>query len=115
MRLIMILCISCLSITPIWAQQQQAGNTASTNTEETFQALIDKCDNIDALMLRARIRLQLSRTTEEAAEKAQEMLNNAFALCGEGRLDTAKNILEQALSLAEEGVTERFGADASLD
>ena len=96
------------------AQQQQAGNAASTNTEETFQALIDQCDDIDALMLRARIRLQIPRTTEDAAGKAQDMLDNAFAKCGAGELDLAKTMLEEALALAEAGTTDNFGTDASL-
>ena len=96
------------------AQQQQAGNEASTNTEETFQALIDQCDDIDALMLRARIRLQIPRTTEEAAANAQEMLDNAFAKCGAGELDEAKTMLQEALALAEAGATDNFGTDATV-
>ena len=99
--------------TPALAQQQQAGNEASTNTEETFQALIDQCDNIEALMLRARIRLQLPRTTEEAAEKAQKMLDDGFAQCGSGDLEGAKATLTEALAIAEAGATENFGTDAS--
>ncbi|MEM6462134.1 MAG: hypothetical protein AAF724_09485 [Pseudomonadota bacterium] len=95
------------------AQEQQAGNDASTNTEETFQALIDQCDDIDALMLRARIRLQIPHTTTDAASKAQEMLDSAFAQCGGGDLDAAKSMLEEALALAEAGTTENFGADGS--
>ena len=104
-----------LALTPALAlaQQQQAGNEASTNTEATFQALIDQCDDIDALMLRARIRLQLPRTTETAASEAQEMLDGAFAKCGAGDLDTAKIMLQDALKIAEAGTTENFGTDAS--
>lgn len=103
------------SLTPALAiaQQQQAGNEASTNTEATFQALIDQCDNIDALMLRARIRLQIPRTTDDAAGKAQEMLDNAFAKCGAGDLDGAKIMLQDALKIAEAGATESLGTDAS--
>lgn len=96
-----------------FAQQQQAGNEASTNTDETFQALIDQCDNVDALMLRARIRLQIPRTTEVAAKKAQEMMDQAFATCGGGDLDGAKTMLQEALELAEKGATENFGTDAA--
>ena len=95
------------------AQQQQAGNEARTNTEETFQAQIDQCDDIDALMLRARIRLQIPHTSEDVAGQAQGMLDNAFAKCGAGELDEAKNMLEEALALAETGVTDNFGTDAS--
>ena len=96
-----------------FAQQQQAGNEASTNTEETFQALIEQCDDIDALMLRARIRLQIPRATDEVAGQAQDMLDNAFARCGAGELDEAKTMLEEALALAESGVSDNFGTDAS--
>lgn len=92
------------------AQQQQAGNAASTDTEGTFQALVDACDDVDALMLRARIRLQLPRTTEQAAAKAQDMLEQGFATCGKGDLDGAKATLSEALAVAEAGVSEKFEA-----
>ena len=109
----MLALILTLIAAPAFAQQQQAGNEASTNTEETFQALIDQCDDTDALMLRARIRLQIPRTTPDAATKAQEMLDQAFATCGGGDLEGAKSMLEEALAIAEAGTTENFGTDAS--
>ncbi|MEO1687390.1 MAG: hypothetical protein AAFU61_05740 [Pseudomonadota bacterium] len=95
---------------PAPAQEQQAGNAASTDTEGTFQALIDKCDDVDALMLRARIRLQLPRTTEAAAETAQKMLDDGFAQCGGGDLDGAKATLSEALEIATAGSEEVFAA-----
>ncbi|MEM6680406.1 MAG: hypothetical protein AAF675_21275 [Pseudomonadota bacterium] len=104
------LLVLALLATPALAQQQQAGNEASTNTEETFQALIDQCDDTDALMLRARIRLQLPRTTPEAAEQAQTMLDEAFATCGGGDLEGAKAQLTEALEIASAGVDNTFGA-----
>ena len=97
------------------AQEQQAGNAASTDTEATFQALIDKCDDVDALMLRARIRLQLPRTTEEAAATAQQMLDEAFATCGGGDLDAAKTQLTEALKIAEAGATEVFATEQAAE
>jgi hypothetical protein len=99
---------------PAQAQEQQAGNAASTDTEGTFQALVDKCDDVDALMLRARIRLMIPRTTEASAVEAQKMLDKAFAVCGGGDLEKAKSMLNDALVLAEAGTTENFGTDASL-
>ena len=102
-----------LAAAPALAQEQQAGNAASTDTEGTFQALIEKCDDVDALMLRARIRLQLPRTTEEAAAQAQEMLDQGFATCGSGDLEGAKEMLTEALAVAEAGATDNFGTDAS--
>ncbi len=96
--------------TPALAQEQQAGNAASTDTEATFQALIDKCDDVDALMLRARIRLQLPHTTEEAAATAQKMLDDGFATCGGGDLDGARAMLTEALQIAEAGANITYGA-----
>lgn len=98
---------------PSFAQEQQAGNAASTDTDATFQALVDACDDVDALMLRARIRLQIPRTTEEAGQTAQKMLDEAFATCGGGDLEGAKVQLAAALEIAEAGATETFGTDAS--
>lgn len=95
------------------AQQQQAGNAASTDTEGTFQALIDACDDVDALMLRARIRLQLPRTTEEAAAEAESMLEQGFATCGGGDLEGAKKQLAEALAIAEAGAAEKFSAETA--
>ena len=98
---------------PTLAQDQQAGIAASTDTEGTFQALIDACDDVDALMLRARIRLQIPRTSEEAGAEAQTMLDEAFAQCGGGDIDGAKTKLEEALAVAEAGVDEVFATEAA--
>lgn len=96
-----------------FAQEQQAGNEASTNAEATFQQLIEKCDDIEALTLRARIRLQIPRATPETAAEAQKLLDEGLAQCGAGELQTAKATLEQALAVGQEGVTANFGQDAS--
>ena len=115
MNRIAILTIATLLAGPAIAQEQQAGNAASTNTDETFQALIDACDDTDALMLRARIRLQIPRTTPEAGQTAQKMLDEAFATCGSGDLEAAKAQMTEALKIAEAGATENFGTDASAE
>lgn len=93
---------------PAVAQQQQAGT--ATDTDAAFQALVDACDDVDALMLRARIRLQLPRTTEEAAETAREMLRQGFQTCADGDPQAAKEQLTEALRIAEEGTSVVFGA-----
>lgn len=98
---------------PAQAQEQQAGNAASTDTEATFQALIDKCDDVEALMLRSRIRLQLPRTTDAAAASAQAMMDEGFAICGQGDLAGAKAKLAEALKVAEAGASEVFSTDAT--
>lgn len=90
------------------AQDQQAGNEASTNADDTFRKLIEKCDDTDMLMLRARIRLQLSRTTDAAGKEAGTLLNQGFAQCGEGKLDEGKATLQKALGVAEAGVNEKL-------
>lgn len=97
------------------AQDQQAGNDASANADATFQKLIEQCDNTDALVLRARIRLQLERTTPEAKALAQEGLNKGLALCGQGDQEGAIATLNAALETASSGTTEVFGTDASVE
>lgn len=94
---------------PILAQQ--AGDAASTDTEGTYQSLVDACDDVDALMLRARIRLQIPRATVEAAGEAEEMLEQGFATCASGDIEGAKAQLAEALSIAEAGAAERFSAE----
>lgn len=108
-RLLIVTCAASLAM-PALAQEQQAGNAASTDTEATFQALIDKCDDVDALMLRARIRLQLPHTTEDAATTAQKMLDDGFATCGSGDLEGARAMLSEALQIAEAGANVTYGA-----
>ena len=93
---------------PALAQEQQAGT--SVDTEAAFQALVDACDDVDALMLRARIRLQLPRTTEEAAATAQEMLRQGFQTCADGDPEAGKAQLTEALEIAEAGTSEVFAA-----
>jgi hypothetical protein len=95
---------------PAVAQEQQAGNAASRNADETFQSLIAQCDDTDALVMRSRIRLLLGRTTEEAAEQARQLLDEGFAACGEGDMDTAMERLEDSLAVADAGTDEVFGA-----
>jgi len=104
-----------LAATPALAQEQQAGGQGTVDTEETFQKLIEQCDNIDVLVMRGRIRLLLPRTTPEAAAEAEAMLNQGLAACGEGKIEEAKATLQEANDLANAGVTEKFGQDASPD
>ena len=97
--------------TPVAAQEQQAGNAASTNAEETFRQLIEQCDDIGVLTLRARVRLIISRATEAAASEAQSLLDEGLAKCGEGDIDAAKTSIERSIEVAQAGVSERFEAD----
>ena len=107
--------LAFLFANPALAQQQQAGT--ATDTEAAFQALVDACDDVDALMLRARIRLQLPRTTEEAAATAQEMLRQGFQTCAGGDPQAAKEQLTKALKIAEEGTSVVFkeGEDSAAN
>lgn len=96
------------------AQEQQAGNEASTNAEATFQQVVDQCDDMDMLMLRARLRLEISRATEVAAKTAGDMLTQGFVQCAEGRIDAGKETLAKAYEIARAGVTEAYGQDATV-
>ena len=100
--------LALLIAMPATAQQQQAGT--ATDTEAAFQALVDACDDVDALMLRARIRLQLPRTTEVAAAAAKEMLREGFQTCADGDPEAGKARLTEALEIAEAGTSEVFAA-----
>ncbi|MEO1550084.1 MAG: hypothetical protein AAFR93_06585 [Pseudomonadota bacterium] len=93
------------------AQTQQAGSADMVNAEETFQKLVDQCDDIDMLMLRAKLRLQVSRTTEEASVRGNELLVEGFELCGEGKIDEGKAKLEEALVLTTAGADEIFATE----
>lgn len=105
-----ILAIALLAL-PLKAQQ--AGDAASTDTEGTFQTLVDACDDVDALMLRARIRLQIPRSTDVAAKQAEEMLTKGFTTCSQGDLEGAKSQLTEALAIAEGGAAEKFSTEES--
>jgi len=111
----LLLPIACIVAVPAFAQDQQADNAASQDTEGMFQTLVDQCDDVDASMLRARIRLQIPRTTEEAGPKRKKMLEDAFGTCGDGDLDGAKPMLIEALAIAESGTDEPFGTSGTAE
>lgn len=94
-----------------FAQEQEAGKL--TDTEAVFQKLVEQCDNVDMLMLRARIRLELPRTTEEAAGVAREKLLQGFELCASGNMAEGKVVLEEGYEIAKIGVTEKFGQEGT--
>ena len=112
---LMMLAASVTLTTTALAQEQQAGNDASARADETFKKLIEQCDNTDVLVLRARIRLALGRTTDAARDEASKMLDQGMATCGEGKIDEAKAQLKKAEEIAQAGVTEKFGQDASAE
>ena len=94
--------------------EQQAGNSASANAEDTFQQLIAQCDDIDVLLLRAKIRLEIGRQPPELAKTTTEAMNNGLAVCGEGRVEEAVTLLTAALDEAKEATTVQYGTDASV-
>ena len=75
------------------AQDQEAGKL--TDTEAVFQKLVEQCDNVDMLMLRARIRLELPRTTDDAADTAKDKLLQGFELCAAGKMAEGKKSKEE--------------------
>lgn len=113
MKLHILTLAAFATATPVHAQEQQAGNSASANADDTFQALMEKCDDIDTIMLRNRLRVQIPRITEEAAASAQELMDQGMATCGEGDLDGAKAVLNEALEIAAQGASENFGTDST--
>lgn len=115
MRYTILLLAGMMLSSPAVSQEQQAGNEASTNAADTFQKLVDQCDDMDMLMLRARLRLEISRATEEAANMATSMLTQGFTECAEGNVEAGKETLSEAYEIARSGVTQAYGQDASVE
>ena len=86
---------------------QEAGTLV--NTEEIFQKLIDKCDDVNLLMLRARIRLELPRIDKSNAEKVEKMMLEGFEICSKNNPEEAKVKLTEAYDIAKKAASERFG------
>ena len=86
---------------------QEAGTLV--NTEEIFQKLIDKCDDVNLLMLRARIRLELPRIDKSDAEKVEKMLLEGFEMCAQKKPEEAQVKLTEAYDIAKKAASERFG------
>ena len=89
------------------AASQGAGKLV--NTEEIFQKLIDKCDDVNLLMLRARIRLELPRIDKSDAEKVEKMMLEGFEICSKNNPEEAKVKLTEAYDIAKKAASERFG------
>ncbi len=106
------LCVS----TVVFAQTQQAGTEAGTNADETFKQLAAKCDDVDALVLRARVRLAMGRLDDEAAiAEFIKQTEAGLALCGEGKIDEAKASLTKTLAAADAKVSEKFGQEGDTN
>lgn len=89
------------------APSQAAGNLV--NTDEIFQKLVDKCDDVNLLMLRARIRLELPRIEKTEAETVQKMMIEGFEICSQKKPEEAKVILTKAYEIAKKAASEKFG------
>ena len=105
--------VSFLLIAPdAFGQQMGAGKL--TDTEAEFQKLAAQCDEVEVLMLRARIRLEVSTLesraeTEAAANQAKESLANGMSTCGSGDIEGAKAILNAAYEAAQAENSRKFG------
>lgn len=86
---------------------QEAGSLV--NTEEIFQKLIDKCDDVNLLMLRARIRLELPRIDTSDAAIVEKMLLEGFEMCAQKKPEEAKVKLTEAYEIAKKAASEKFG------
>lgn len=90
------------------AQTQQAGELS--DTDAAFQELVEKCDNVDMLVLRGRIRLQQGRVPAETADASQKLMEEGFTLCGQGEEARGKAKLEESLTLIEAKASEILDA-----
>ncbi|MEO0341920.1 MAG: hypothetical protein AAF198_00640 [Pseudomonadota bacterium] len=114
MKLKAITIAAVLATSTALAQEQQAGNDASVNTEETFQALLEQCDVTDILVMRGKLRVQIPRITETAAAKASALMKQGLVQCGEGDEEGAIATMNQALEIAAQGATENFGTQGTV-
>ena len=108
MRLTLIALPLALMATTALAQTQQAGELS--DTEAAFQELVEKCDNVDMLVLRGRIRLQQGRVPPETADASQKLMEEGFALCGQGDVPGGTAKLEESLALIEAKASEILDA-----
>lgn len=111
MRTLLIILGLGISVNSGFAQTQQAGADGG-KTDEAFNALIAKCDNTDLLVKRGKVRLILGRIDEEAAKQAQAKIDGGFAKCGEGDMEAAGVLLDEAFEIADAASTESFGTDS---
>ena len=95
--------------------QQGAGNAVNQNAEQTFNALIEACNDVSILGLRARARLEMNRSTEEGQKKIIELMDQGMATCGGGDIPKATELLNEAIAVGKASVTENFGTDASVE
>lgn len=114
MRTLVFVMTTAILTIPAMAQDS-ALQDPNANADDTFRALVEKCDDTDALVLRARIRVAMPRATDEVQKQAEDQIEQAFAKCGEGKLDEAKTLLESTYEVVNASVTERFGEDGSAD
>ena len=115
MRAVLVSLILMMSHGSALAQSQQQAGADGGQADAAFQELIAKCDDTDVLLLRGKTRLLLGRTTPEAAEQAQQLINEGLAKCGEGDIEAAKAKINEGYELAQAGATEKFGTDASAE
>ena len=109
MRLTLIaLPVAALMATTALAQTQQAGELS--DTDAAFQELVAKCDNVDMLVLRGRIRLQQGRVPPETADASQKLMEEGFTLCSQGDEAGGKVKLEESLALIEAKASEILDA-----
>ena len=80
----LILLINLIISIDVNSQNMQAGNINPESTEEVFKSLMDKCDDMDIIMLRGRIRVEIQRSTPEAIEEANKLMIDGLTACSKG-------------------------------
>ena len=86
----LILLINLIISIDVNSQNMQAGNINPESTEEVFKSLMDKCDDMDIIMLRGRIRVEIQRSTPEAIEEANKLMIDGLTACSKGEISKLK-------------------------
>ena len=104
----LILLINLIISIDVNSQNMQAGNINPESTEEVFKSLMDKCDDMDIIMLRGRIRVEIQRSTPEAIEEANKLMIDGLTACSKGENFKAKTLMEKGYKVINAGVKDRF-------
>ena len=95
------------------AQEMRAGNINGDEMSVLYEDLFSKCNNMDAIVLRGKIRVEIQRSTAEAREKANLLMKEGLEACARGDDFSAVNKLQEGYDIIKSGTFQRFGSKST--
>jgi len=92
------------------AQEMKAGNISGDEMSVLYEQLLSKCDNMDAIVLRGKIRVEIQRSTADAKEKANLLMKEGLEACARGDDFSAVNKLQEGYDIIKSGSLQKFGS-----